>query len=114
MTEVKLTAELAKFLDAYGPWAMVAVTIVAAGTVVYWLGKRAGAEVSTMKEQLQRKDEQLAKKDEQLLELVERRHEEFTAVIEKTVDALSTATDVQQQVIVCMDRCDREHRERNR
>ena len=111
---IKATSELTMILDAYGPWAVMAVTIIVAFCVVIYVGQRVSKQVVDLNAQIdqkntviQFKEDQIEAKDEQLLALLEGRHEEFKGMMEETVRALSTASDTNQRLIILMDRCER-------
>lgn len=112
---LETTSKLAELLNTYGPWAVMSITIIVAVIIVWYLGKRISNQVDDLNAQIQQKNEvialkedQIDKKDAQLLDLVEKRHTEFTKLMEETVNALSTASDTNQRLIVLMNNCERD------
>jgi len=107
MDPVKAAADVTVLLATYGPWALVSLTIIIAFAVVRWLTTRMTAQIADLNAQLDLKDKMIERKDEQLLQLVERRHVEFTQMLGEMAGALTTASDVNKRMIASVDRCER-------
>ena len=113
---VEVAADITELLNTYGPWAVMALTIVIAAIIIWYIGKRMNKQledydrtITGLNEVIASKDELINQKDKTLLDTLEARHNQFTAVLTETTNALAIASNTNKRLIQLLEQVSRQY-----
>lgn len=106
---VKTATTITQVLEAYGPWAVMVVTIIAAGLIIWYMGRRMNAQITATQQALTEKNIVIDRKDNTILEILENRHDQFMSSMRETIETIAASTKTNERLTDLLEKVSRQY-----